>query len=420
MTALVTYWRHPPLAGVAGRCIGREDVTVDPRKARRLARRIHADARRRGLPRRVVTSPLRRCADVGRALDALGWHHRIDAALIEADFGRWTGRSWDGIGAAAVDAWCADFGHHAPGGGESLAGLSARVGAWQPLDGESVVVTHGGWIAMRRWRAAHGEALPTADRWPPPPACGTAWTEDGAASTAASGSTAISWSGGKDSMLALLRLRDAGLAPTHFVTMLDADGTSKSHALPSAVLQAQVECLGGRWMGVRVPDAPGAYAAAFDAALADCIRRGVRRMAFGDIDLQAHRDWLQARCTAVGLEAVFPLWGEARVELAREVIDRGIRARLVVVDTAHLDARFCGRDYDPSLLAELPPGCCPCGEDGEFHTLVVDGPGFRRPLAVRTGAVRRQAAPPGFRPTELAVLAVDLDAPAPAGDVSSP
>ena len=114
-------------------------------------------------------------------------------------------------------------------------------------------------------------------------------------------------------------------------------------------------------------------------------------MIFGDIDLQAHRDWLAPACERAGLVPLFPLWGESRAALARELVTRGVRARVVCVDTRWLDASFCGAPYDAAFLARLPAGVCPCGEDGEFHTFVTGGPGLRD--AARSG--RRAAAPRG-------------------------
>lgn len=158
-------WRHPKPQGAQGRCIGRTDLPVDPRKAKRLAHRIRAEARRDGLPKVVVTSPLQRCAAVGRVLRTWGWRHRLDAQLLELDFGRWDGQPWDVLGPALLDTWVADFAHHEPGGGESLVALFQRVRAWQPQAGEHCVVGHGGWIRARLWLAEQGERLPAAAEW---------------------------------------------------------------------------------------------------------------------------------------------------------------------------------------------------------------------------------------------------------------
>ncbi len=123
-------WRHPRPEGAAGRCIGQTDLPVHRRRAKRLAHRMRAAARRHGLPREVWTSPLRRCADVGRWLARWGWRHHIDARLLELHFGAWDGQPWHDIAWAEVQAWEADFTGHAPGGGEALAAMAARVAAW--------------------------------------------------------------------------------------------------------------------------------------------------------------------------------------------------------------------------------------------------------------------------------------------------
>jgi len=200
-------------------------------------------------------------------------------------------------------------------------------------------------------------------------------------------------------MLALLRAREQGLDVQTFLTLLDPDGRSKSHGLPPPLIEAQVRALGGQWRPAPVP--PGQYGERFDAELAALRASGHEAMVFGDIDLQAHRDWIEPRCERAGLQACFPLWGMARRALATEVIARGIRALIVCVDTARLPAAFCGQPYDAGFLAALPDAVCPAGEDGEFHSFVWDGPGFAAPLALRPGAPRLQPSAPPLRPTEL-------------------
>lgn len=164
-------WRHPRAEGAAGRCIGRTDLAVDPRRAKRLAHRVRQQARRHGLPRAVVTSHLARSRAVGRWLARWGWRHRIDPALAELDFGDWDGRPWADIPRAAVDAWCADFLRHAPGGGEPVARLLQRVRAFDPGVARCVV-THGGWLSAARWLAEGHAGAPSAATWPPAPVCG--------------------------------------------------------------------------------------------------------------------------------------------------------------------------------------------------------------------------------------------------------
>ena len=217
---------------------------------------------------------------------------------------------------------------------------------------------------------------------------------------------AISWSAGKDSCLALIRAREAGFAVNTFLTMLDPDGLSKSHALPRELVQAQVALMDGVWQ----PAVAGAgeYAAVFAAHLNALRESGHTHLVFGDIDLQAHRDWLEPACAKAGLAAVFPLWGEARGAIAQEVIARGIRAKLVCVDMRRLDASFCGVEYDAGLLARLPPDVCPCGEDGEFHTFVWDAPAFAQPLRLRPTEQRTVASRPPLSPTELVFQGLEL------------
>jgi diphthine-ammonia ligase len=217
---------------------------------------------------------------------------------------------------------------------------------------------------------------------------------------------AISWSAGKDSCLALLRAREAGYSVHTFLTMLDPGGLSKSHALPRELIEAQVAALGGEWRPAVA--GPGEYGEVFAAQLHALRESGHTHLVFGDIDLQAHRDWLEPVCDKAEITAVFPLWREPRDAIAREMISRRIRAKLVCVDTRRLDASFCGADYDAALIARLPPGVCPCGEDGEFHTFVWDAPGFAKPLRLRMPRQRTVSSRPPLSPTTLVFQDVEL------------
>lgn len=126
---------------------------------------------------------------------------------------------------------------------------------------------------------------------------------------------AISWSGGKDSMLASVCMRNAGASVPLLVTMFDDAGAGKSRALPIGLLQAQTRALGAELLAVSA--APQRYAEAFHAALLGVAQRGIEHVVFGDIDLQAHRDWLEPACARAGINAVFPPWGRARARVAR-------------------------------------------------------------------------------------------------------
>lgn len=169
-TAALAVWRHPQPSGVQGRCLGRTEVPVDRRKAKRLAHQIRRWARQHGAPRVVLTSRLQRAASVGRVLAGWGWQHRVDARLNEMDFGDWDGLPWDSIGADAVAAWCAAFAEHAPGGGESVSALLSRCGSLlaelHAAASPPCVVGHAGWISAARWLQRGDSRAPSAAEWP--------------------------------------------------------------------------------------------------------------------------------------------------------------------------------------------------------------------------------------------------------------
>lgn len=179
---LLWVWRHPRPEGAVGRCIGRTDVPVDPRRAKRLAHRIRQEARRQGLPRHVLTSPLQRCAAVGRWLKRWGWRHEQVAQLREMDFGCWDGLAWEQVPREEIDAWCAAFEQHRPGGGENLRELLQRAKAWRPPFAPIAVVSHGGWMLARRWAASGAPAPGHPAQWPAAPRYGECWHLDAMAS----------------------------------------------------------------------------------------------------------------------------------------------------------------------------------------------------------------------------------------------
>lgn len=200
-------------------------------------------------------------------------------------------------------------------------------------------------------------------------------------------STAIfSWSGGKDSMLALHRALQDGFRFDALLAMYDEGGErSRSHAIPRPLMQAQADALG---IELVMRSASWAdYEAVFTEQLRAFAAQGVGHAVFGDIDLQPHRDWEEKVCAAAGLSAVLPLWRSPRRALVDELLALGYRARVVCVDARFLDASFCGRTFDADFLADLPPGVDACGENGEFHTFVFDGPRFARAVTHEVAAV---------------------------------
>lgn len=196
-----------------------------------------------------------------------------------------------------------------------------------------------------------------------------------------------SWSGGKDSCLALYRAVRRGGVPRRLLTMLTGDGVrSRSHGLPPAVIAAQATALG-------IPLQTGSagwddYEAVFLARLAELRAAGLGDGVFGDIDLEPHRQWVERVCGVHDITAHLPLWQEARRDLLAEFIGAGFSATIVAVSDARLPPAFLGRELDWQAVADLEAaGVDACGEEGEFHTVVTDGPLFSAPLVLRQGAV---------------------------------
>ena len=201
----------------------------------------------------------------------------------------------------------------------------------------------------------------------------------------------LSWSGGKDSALALQALRaDPNIQVAGLLTSVTRDYERISvHGVRRSLLERQAERLRLRLFTIELDPVTtnDAYERAFLSAL-ERVRRevpGVTAIAFGDLflaDVRAYRERLLA---PTGFEAVFPIWGLDTAELARKFVRDGFVARLVCVDTTQLDGSFAHRVFDDSLLAELPSTVDPCGERGEFHTFVSDGPGYDGPVEFTIG-----------------------------------
>jgi uncharacterized protein (TIGR00290 family) len=206
-------------------------------------------------------------------------------------------------------------------------------------------------------------------------------------------SIVLSWSGGKDSALTLDALRrDPTVEVVALLTTVTTGYDRISiHGVRRSLLYAQTESVGlPVYEIVLEPKSSNElYDAAVERALGDVRRRhpDVRRIAYGDLFLEDVRRYREERLTPLGFEGIFPLWGHATDALAREFVDRGFEARLVCVDTTQLDASFAGRVFDHAMLDELPASVDPCGERGEFHTFVSNGPGFKTPVAYDVGEI---------------------------------
>ncbi len=197
----------------------------------------------------------------------------------------------------------------------------------------------------------------------------------------------VSWSGGKDSALALYEAAEEYNIVALLTTVTSEYDRISMHGVRTCLLEQQAEALGYPLEQVGIPPRCGndEYEARMRAALARHRSAGVSRVICGDIFLQDVRRYREERLLGEGLTGVFPLWQRDSGELARRFIGLGFRAVLCCVDTQAINARFAGRVYDESLLAELPPTADVCGENGEFHTFVFAGPNFARPVPYTLG-----------------------------------
>lgn len=201
----------------------------------------------------------------------------------------------------------------------------------------------------------------------------------------------LSWSSGKDAAYALHRLRlQAEVEVVGLLTTLNqAFERVAMHGVRETLLEAQAEAVGLPLWKVRLPwpCSNETYDAAMAEVCAQAAGSDISVVAFGDLFLEDVRAYREARLVGTGLEPNFPLWGEDTAALAQEMVASGLKATLACVDPRALPAGFAGRCFDETLLADLPPGVDPCGERGEFHTFVWDGPMFRTPVAVAAGEV---------------------------------
>ena len=201
----------------------------------------------------------------------------------------------------------------------------------------------------------------------------------------------LSWSGGKDAAWTLhaLRQRDDVEVVGLLTTITEGFERVAMQGIRVDVLHAQAAAAGLPVLEARMPQrsSNAVYEATFAEALARARQRwpGLRGIAFGDLFLADIKAYREALCARLDWTPRFPLFPSDTAALAREMQAGGLRATLCCVDTTQLDAAFAGRDFDAALLADLPDGVDPCGENGEFHTVAIAGPMFARPLAVARG-----------------------------------
>lgn len=194
---------------------------------------------------------------------------------------------------------------------------------------------------------------------------------------------AAMWSGGKDSCLAVWRAINSGYSVDRLICMLNENKTSRAHGLNKKAISKQAEAVGidvvfgsSTWEG-------------YGEALKKVIEKlGVQKIVFGDIFLEEHRTWIEKFCGEIGVQPIFPLWGDDTLNLAREFVSEGFEAYIVAV-RKDVDISILGRKFDHELVDLLvESGIDPCGENGEFHTFVVSGPLFKRRVEFMFGKTR--------------------------------
>jgi len=176
---------------------------------------------------------------------------------------------------------------------------------------------------------------------------------------------------------------------TLLTTVTEGYDRISMHGVRRELLRQQAASIGLPLREVFIPPecVNPVYEARMEQALREQFSCGIRRVVFGDIFLEDLRAYRQRNLARVGMTALFPLWKQDTRALARQFVDAGFRAIAVCVDSRVLPCEFAGRELDASFFADLPPGVDPCGENGEFHTFVFDGPVFSAPLSIRRGEV---------------------------------
>lgn len=195
----------------------------------------------------------------------------------------------------------------------------------------------------------------------------------------------VSWSGGKDSCLALYKALEIGYKPKKLLTMFSLEnGISSAHRLSENIFKAQADAIG---LDSIIGNAGfREYENVFVSHIKTFKEQGIDYGVFGDIDLKEHREWEEQVCKKADISAILPLWNKDRKEIVTEFINLGFKAKIIVVKIKDLSTSFLGRDLSIELIDEIEnAGADPCGENGEFHTVVYDGPIFKKPLGLHFG-----------------------------------
>ncbi|OIO38290.1 MAG: ATP-binding protein [Candidatus Omnitrophica bacterium CG1_02_49_10] len=202
-------------------------------------------------------------------------------------------------------------------------------------------------------------------------------------------SVIFTWSGGKDSAMALYELKKANdySVAALFTTVTEDYGRVSMHGVRNELLASQARSLGMplKKVSIAKDTSNGEYESKMKESLLAYKARGISHVAFGDIFLEDLRRYREDNLARMGMKAIFPIWKRATPELAKRFIGLGFKAVTTCVDSKALDKGFVGREFNETFLSELPAGVDPCGENGEFHTFVYDGPIFKEPVSFRKG-----------------------------------
>lgn len=199
----------------------------------------------------------------------------------------------------------------------------------------------------------------------------------------------FNWSGGKDSTLALYHLlqNDAYDTVQLLTTASETGGRVSMHGVRTELVEQQAQALGLplHWLRLPEPVPMPVYERMMEATLTDFRAQQYHYCVFGDIFLEDLKAFREKNLAKTGMQGVFPLWKRDSRRLVEEFIELGFKAVVVCVNARHLDASFAGRPLDYDFLRDLPPGVDPCGEHGEYHSFVYDGPLFREPVRFAPG-----------------------------------
>ncbi|MCX5715889.1 MAG: diphthine--ammonia ligase [Candidatus Omnitrophica bacterium] len=201
---------------------------------------------------------------------------------------------------------------------------------------------------------------------------------------AARSATISSWSGGKDSCLACYKALKQGYDIKYLLNFISKDSKRGCfHGIEAGLMQLQAELVGIPLVQKETTPDMKQYEEEFKEAVSGLMAKGAGSMVFGDIYLDEHKDWVERVCKDMGIAPVEPLWNAPAESVLKEFIDAGFKAVVVSCQADKFEKEFVGRQVNKEMLSELKAkNICPCGENGEFHTLVVDGPIFKRRIEI--------------------------------------